>query len=79
MYKIMEYKLLLDLSNMMENDWGKIVFDLFVSNRRWLLKIQIVMYVYFLFNIVILKLKLFIKKDERVDNRQCLKLKFRKI
>lgn len=76
MYKIMEYKLLLDLSNMMENDWGKIVFDLFVSNRRWLLKIQIIMYVYFLFNIVILKLKLFIKKDERVDNRQCLKLKF---
>lgn len=76
MYKIMEYKLLLDLSNMMENDWGKIVFDLFVSNRRWLLKIQIMMYVYFLFNIVILKLKLFVKKDERVDNRQCLKLKF---
>lgn len=26
----MEYKLLLDLSNMMEIDWGKIVFDLFV-------------------------------------------------
>lgn len=76
MYKIMEYKLLLDLSNMMENDWGKIVFDLFVSNRRWLLKIQIMMYVYFLFNIVILKLKLFVRKDERVDNRQCLKLKF---
>lgn len=76
MYKIMEYKLLFDLSNMMENDWGKIVFDLFVSNRRWLLKIQIMMYVYFLFNIVILKLKLFVKKDERVDNRQCLKLKF---
>lgn len=73
MYKIMEYILLLDLSNMMENDWGKIVFDLFVSNRRWLLKIQIMMYVYFLFNIVILKLKLFVKKDERVDNRQCLK------
>lgn len=76
MYKIMEYKLLLDLSNMMENDWGKIVFDLFVSNRRWLLKIQIIMYVYFLINIVILNLKLFINKDERVDNRQCLKLKF---
>lgn len=73
MYKIMEYILLLDLSNMMENDWGKIVFDLFVSNRRWLLKIQIIMYVFFLFNIVILKLKLFIKKDERVDNRQYLK------
>uniref|UniRef100_A0A8W8I7Y9 asparaginase n=1 Tax=Magallana gigas TaxID=29159 RepID=A0A8W8I7Y9_MAGGI len=29
MYKIMEYKPLLDSSNMMENDWGKIASDLF--------------------------------------------------
>lgn len=31
MYRVMEYKPLLDSSNMMETDWGKIASDLFVS------------------------------------------------
>ena len=33
MYRIMEYKPLLDSSNMMMTDWGKIASDLYVSHE----------------------------------------------